>query len=381
MSATTVVTDEATIISEDDSARTGRSSFSWGAALAGAFVAAAVTFFLISLGSGVGLSLTTTPKLLHGATPTFLTLGAIYFFVAQAFGFAAGGHIVGRLIGPAIETPKEEEFRAGAHGLGVWAIAVVVTATMAAIAAFVAEGSAPSAMAAAQSRNEDGLTPMATGYWVDTLFRTTAQTQASLLGGTQYAQANSTTGTDASPAPVPSDQTAQPSGVQPAQAAPQTDDESNSGTQTITQQRMPPSDTQIPAAMPSGVTPAPGSATDTTMGTPAPGRNVMADKAEAGRILDVTMAKGGDIPADDRAQLANLVSLDTGMNFAAAQRRVDDVASRIRADEVKTAETARKVASYASLWVAFSLLFGAIVSVMAAISARWEDDRITIFGR
>jgi len=30
-----------------------------------------------------------------------------------------------------------------------------------------------------------------------------------------------------------------------------------------------------------------------------------------------------------------------------------------------------------SLWIAFGLLFGAIVSVMAAISARWEDDRIT----
>jgi hypothetical protein len=380
MSATTVVTDEATIISEDDTARVGRSSFSWGAALAGAFIAAAVTFFLISLGSGVGLSLTTTPKLLHGAAPTFLTLGAVYFFVAQAFGFAAGGHIVGRLIGPAVETQKEEEFRAAAHGLGVWAIAVVVTATMAAIAAFVAEGSAPPAMAM-QSRNEDGLTPMATGYWVDTLFRTAAQTQAALLDGTQYAQANSMTGTDASPAPVPNDQTAQPSGAQPMQAVPQTDDESNSGTQTITQQRMPPSDTQIPAAMPSGVTSTPGSATDTTTGTPAAGRNLMADKAEAGRILDVTMAKGGDIPADDRAQLANLMSLDTGMTFAAAQRRVDDVASRIRADEVKTAETARKVASYASLWIAFSLLFGAIVSVMAAISARWEDDRITIFGR
>ena len=44
---------------------------------------------------------------------------------------------------------------------------------------------------------------------------------------------------------------------------------------------------------------------------------------------------------------------------------------------MKAAETARKIARNASLWIAFALLFGAIVATMAAISARWEDDRIT----
>ena len=142
-------------------------------------------------------------------------------------------------------------------------------------------------------------------------------------------------------------------------------------------QTVAPSDTQIPASTPSGVaTTAPAA-----MGVPASGRNIGADKVEAGRILDVGMAKAGDVAPDDRAQLASLVALDTGMTYAAAQRRVDDVLARIRTEEMKTAETARKLASYASLWAAFSLLFGAIVSVMAAISARWEDDRITLFGR
>ncbi len=373
MSATTVVTDDATIISEDDSSRRGRSSFSWGAALAGAFVATAVTFFLITLGSGIGLALITTPKLLHGQAPTFFMGGAIYFFVAQAFGFAAGGHLVGRLIGPAVETPKEEEFRAGAHGLGVWAIAVVATATMAAISAFVAEGSAPAAAGAymSASKANSDLTPVVTGYWVDALFRAANPAQAS-LAWRQYAQAASTTGTDAALAP-------------PAQSTtPQGDDES-SGTQTVTPQDQEiaptPSDTQISPATSSGVTAPATTTADGTMGTPAPGRNIGADKMEAGRILDVGMANGAMLRQDDRMQLAQLVSLDTGMNSATALRRVDDTTAHIRADEIKTAETARKVTMYASLWAALSLLFGAIVSVMAAVSARWEDDRITIFGR
>jgi hypothetical protein len=51
--------------------------------------------------------------------------------------------------------------------------------------------------------------------------------------------------------------------------------------------------------------------------------------------------------------------------------------TRIRSDQMKATETARKIARNASLWIAFALLFGAIVATMAAISARWEDDRIT----
>ena len=61
--------------------------------------------------TGFGLTLMS-----RNPSTTFVTLGAIYVLAAQAFGFAAGGHVTGRLIGPAIETKKEEEMRAGAHG-------------------------------------------------------------------------------------------------------------------------------------------------------------------------------------------------------------------------------------------------------------------------
>jgi hypothetical protein len=120
----------ATIVSDDTNHR-----FHWSAAIAGAAVASAVVFFLIVLGAGFGLTL--MPRNGGG---TFLTLGAIYVLAAQAFGFAAGGHVAGRLIGPAVETRREEEWRAGLHGLVMWAITVVAGLV---VLALVAAGGGP----------------------------------------------------------------------------------------------------------------------------------------------------------------------------------------------------------------------------------------------
>src|SRR5271155_2632176 len=94
--------------------------FSWGLAFLGGVAATAVTFFLLTLGAGFGLLLAHPVTQGAAAVPTFLTGGAIYFFVAQAFGFAVGGHLAGRLLGPVLETSAQEEFRAGAHGFAVW---------------------------------------------------------------------------------------------------------------------------------------------------------------------------------------------------------------------------------------------------------------------
>src|ERR1700722_16154619 len=106
MTTTTVLSeDSATIVGED----AGR--FNWGATIAGALIATAVTFFLVTLGSGIGLALA-SPRTTATGIAAFLTAGAIYVFAAQAFGFAAGAHVTGRLIGPMVENTREEEFRA-----------------------------------------------------------------------------------------------------------------------------------------------------------------------------------------------------------------------------------------------------------------------------
>jgi hypothetical protein len=323
----------------------------------------------MTLGSGVGLSLVSVRHATSGGTTTFFTLGAIYFLVAQAFGFAAGGHIVGRLIGPALETDREEEFRAGTHGLVAWALAVVATATLVALSVLVAgsaatNGAVNGALASATTNGARGgdTANVATAYWVDTLFRgPDASVQAS-LAWRRYAQNDIGMATDAAPAPAP---TGDPS-------------------TTITPSE---SDAMAPTAAPATHAPngstvflnnAPTgpaiSASTPTTGMPTT-RSIGADKAEAARILTVGMANGGHLTSADHTQLARLVSQDTGLSLGDAQRRVTDVEGRIHQDEVTAAETARKTAAYASLWTALALLFGAVIAVAAAISARWEDDR------
>jgi hypothetical protein len=356
MSTTTVLNEAtATIISDEASTR----RFSWSAAFAGAFVATAVTLLLLTLGSGVGLSLVTVRHATESSTITFLTLGAIYFLAAQAFGFAVGGHIVGRMIGPALETDRDEEIRAGTHGLVAWALAVVATAALITLSVVAgvsatANGAVGAALASTSPvRSDSAAAPSpVTAYWVDTLFRA-PPTKTALLSFRQYAQAYNTA-TDATPLPNAT--------ITPDQSAP-------------------PANT---TAEPEPTPPAPGSGSVFTNGgttTTAPAtttittRSLAADKAEAGRILAVGMANGGTLSHEDRAQLAQIVSNDTGMGLDPTTARVNDVVNRIRADEIRTAEAARKTAAYTSLWTAFALLFGAIITVAAAISSRWQDDK------
>jgi hypothetical protein len=360
MSTTTVLADDSTTIVSEPVSR-----FSWSAAFAGAFVAAGVTFLLITLGSGIGLSLVTVRHETVRGTETFLTLGAVYFLAAQAFGFAIGGHVVGRLIGPALETSREEDWRAGTHGLVSWALAVVATASIVALSVIAAGSAATngavngalSSTVPGPSRGADAAQSPATSYWVDKLFRP-ANAQSASLAWRQYAQNDSGAQTDM-PANTQDQQTIQPGDTQ-----------------------VPPSDTAPPPSGDSHVFMTHGTTTTAPLppATPVEAatqgfRSLGADKAEAGRILTVGMAKGGALAADDRAQVARLVSTDVGITYDAAVQRTRDVEARIHDDEVQTADAARKAAAYASLWTAFSLLFGGIVAVFAAISARWEDDR------
>jgi hypothetical protein len=383
MPVTTVLSDEgtATVISGgNDSGGYSTHRFSWSAAFAGAVLATAVTFFLLALGSGFGLARTPAQ---HVATPSFLTLGAVYFLAAQAFGFAAGGHLAGRLIGPAPETAKEEEFRSAAHGLVVWALAVVATATLIAVGS-IAGGSAIAVAASSNkfSTQSPTMTNDYVAYWVDMLFRPGLSPSQASLEGVRYAQADTGNATDAAPQPnvnkpPAANPAATPSPDLPESTEPGGADESapqNPTSSSVTigsgaapaesappQNRVAPKDTFIPPA-PTGFTP------------PA---SLNADKAEVTRIVNVGMMNGARLNQYDKDRIAALVAQDTGMSLPGAQRRVDNAEMRMHNDTVQAAETARKIASYASLWIAASLLFGAIVAAAAAMSARWEDDKVT----
>ena len=261
MTSTAVLTKDATTVVAEETSR-----FNWGVTIVGAVGATATMVFLMALGAGVGLSFLSLPPTAKSAT-VFLTLGAVYFFAVQAFGFGVGGYLAGRLIGPAAENTKEEEFRAAAHGFAVWSLAVVASLLISGASSTIA-----SAGLAAGATNRPAAADDA-GYFTDLLFR-------------------------------------------PAAPTPQ----------------------------------------------------VLADKAEAGRILAVPSGDGSDSrPLDPTG------SKDTGLSQDAARDRVNTVQARQR----MIADNARKAAAIISLWSAFALLFGAVVAVAAAISARWMDDRIS----
>ncbi len=159
--------------------------FSWSAAIAGAFVATAITFIVISLGSGIGLSIASPYHV--GPSATSLTVaGAVWLVMAQAFGFACGGYLAGRIRTRFTDDAGDEaKFRDAAHGLVVWALGVAVAVLVLGAAAIyplraLSNASVTQTAAAASGQQvsaEDGVI----GYFVDLVFRPvrTAPGQAS----------------------------------------------------------------------------------------------------------------------------------------------------------------------------------------------------------
>jgi hypothetical protein len=100
-------------------------------------------------------------------------------------------------------------------------------------------------------------------------------------------------------------------------------------------------------------------------------------RAQTTRILAKSVTSG-ELPAADRAYLAELIAARTGIPNEEAQKRVDEAVAQIRMAEVKAreaADAARKAAAQASLYTALSLLIGAfIASAAAALGGRQRDE-------
>lgn len=125
---------------------------------------------------------------------------------------------------------------------------------------------------------------------------------------------------------------------------------------------------------------------DTLFRPASPPATAQADQgtaaAEASRIL-LASAASGEMPAEDRTYLNQLVAARTGLSEADAQARVDAVLTRVEAAKTKAkevADAARKAGIAASLLGALSLLIGAfIASVAAAFGGRQRDDEETLY--
>ena len=297
-------------VSETDIAVPAESSSSavnWGPIVAGAFAASTLTFTLMLLGSGLGLTMVSPWAGQSTGITTFAVSTAVWLVVVQWLSSGFGGYLTGRLRTRWVDVHADETFfRDTAHGFLAWALAtlLVVVVLGSALSAAVgsgvqaastgASGAAMGASAGAAAGTENQTRTDATSYFVDMLFR------------------------PAGPA-----QTAQPGAEGDAAAA-----------------------------------------------------------AQASRIL-IAGAVAGEISADDRTYLGQLVAARTGLSPADATARVDAVLARV--EQAKTAaqqaaDTARKAGATFALLGALSLIVGAfIASAAAALGGRQRDDDEAVF--
>ena len=83
-------------VSSSVASTAGSSFVEWGAVLAGAVLAAAISFVLLTFGAAIGLS-ATSPWPNSGASAKVIASVAVFWAMAQQIGaFMAGGYVAGR---------------------------------------------------------------------------------------------------------------------------------------------------------------------------------------------------------------------------------------------------------------------------------------------
>ena len=149
----------------------------WPAVFAGIVLASAISLVLLAFGSAIGLSFADF-NAADDVNPVWIAIAAASWLLwVQISSFMAGGYITGRMRRRFNDaTEDESDIRDGAHGLLVWAGALVVGAIIAvggigaaASAVGNAVGTVTNAAATVADDAEGGLDPQA--YFVDTLFR------------------------------------------------------------------------------------------------------------------------------------------------------------------------------------------------------------------
>jgi hypothetical protein len=285
------------------------SAVSWGAIVAGAVGAAALSLILLLLGSGLGLS-SVSPWASRGASAaTFGVATILWITFTQIAASGLGGYLAGRLRTKWAGVHTDEMyFRDTAHGFMAWCVATLATAALltsvigsilgagAQAGASVVGGAATAASTAGaagavQSGSSDAASSSAgpMGYFVDSLFRKDAAATPAASG-------------DADPT-----------------------DRSNAAT-----------------------------------------------SGEVGRIF-MNSIRTGSLPPEDARYAGQIVAQRTGLPQQDAEKRVTDTYAKAQAtlqetaDKAKAAaDAARKTSAYGSLWLFISLLIGAFVASFAA---------------
>jgi hypothetical protein len=153
----------------------------WAAIFAGAVLASAISFVLMTFGSAIGLSLT-SPYEGESVSMLWLAVGAgLWILWVQVSSFMAGGYLAGRMRRRVHDsTPHEVDIRDGSHGLLVWGLGVFFIGLIALVGAggagAVATGSAATVAASAMEASDEG-DGGAYDIYIDRLFRTGAPSE------------------------------------------------------------------------------------------------------------------------------------------------------------------------------------------------------------
>jgi hypothetical protein len=104
----------------------------WSPIVLGAFAATALSSVLLTFAVTIGLGVTSASPTWRDASAALAILSGLYLIIQAVLSFGLGGYIAGHARIPAATTAVEEtEHLDGAHGLGAWALAVVMGAILA----------------------------------------------------------------------------------------------------------------------------------------------------------------------------------------------------------------------------------------------------------
>jgi hypothetical protein len=101
----------------------------------GGSTAAALAFVLHAFAAAIGIAVSSTSPTWRDSSVVLQVLSGLYLVLVAIISLGCGGYIAGRLRETAAGSEEEIEFRDGAHGIAVWALAVVLTVLLAWISA------------------------------------------------------------------------------------------------------------------------------------------------------------------------------------------------------------------------------------------------------
>jgi hypothetical protein len=140
--------------------------------IAGAVLAAAMSFVLMTFAGAIGLAVASPSPTWRDTSIALALLSGLWILLVAVGSSALGGYLAGRVRSTWATGTDEIEFRDGAHGLLVWALAIVVTGFL--VWATATTVSSVSAAGATQSRVTSAETAFA--YEIDRLFRSDKRT-------------------------------------------------------------------------------------------------------------------------------------------------------------------------------------------------------------